>query len=108
MVSLPKDGVLFDIRCSGAFYSLWPPWETEVETIHLNSGYYIEVPKDIALGRPPGESEPEQSGQEKAGEEGQEYIKGSKGIALGRPPGGNNQQQAGQGKAGEEGQEGPR
>ena len=60
----------------------------------------------MALGRPPEESKPEQSGQEKAGEKGQDCIKGQEGRALGRPPGGNDQQQAGQGKAGEEGQEG--
>ena len=53
VVSPPVDGVLFDIRRSGAFYSLWPSWETEAETIQLDSGYYIEVPKDITLGRPP-------------------------------------------------------
>ena len=53
-----------------------------------------------------GESKPEQSGQEKAGQEGQDYIKGPEGIAFGGPPGGNDWQQAGQGKAGEEGQEG--
>ena len=83
-----------------------PAYKTELETIHLDSGYYIEIPKDIALGRPPGESKPEQFGQESAGEEDQEYIEGPKGIVLGRPPGGNNQQQIGQVYAGEEGQVG--
>ena len=80
---------MFDICCSGAFCSVWPQWEIEVESIHLDSGYYIGVPKDIALGSPPGESEPEKSEQEKAEKEGQDYIKGQEGIALGRPPGGN-------------------
>lgn len=44
-VSLPEDGVLFDIQQSGALSSLRPMWGTEVETIHLDSRYHIKIQK---------------------------------------------------------------
>ena len=41
VVSSPEDGILFDIRRSGAFCSRRPPWETEVETFELDRGWRI-------------------------------------------------------------------
>ena len=51
-VSPPKEGILFDIQRSGEFSRLTPAQRSEAEIIHLNSGYYIQVPKDLTLGRP--------------------------------------------------------
>ena len=53
-------------------FSLRPVWGTKVEIIHLDSRCKIEVPTDIALGRPPGENKQQQYDQGKAGEASQE------------------------------------
>ena len=53
----PVEGMIFDIGRSGAPPSTHLATGNQVELLHLDSGFYISVPRDIAVGRPQGDSE---------------------------------------------------
>ena len=49
--------MIFDIGSSGALPSSRLSTGYQTELLHLDSGFYISVPKDVPLGRPAGENE---------------------------------------------------
>ena len=53
----PFEGMIFDIGSSGALPSSRLSTGYQTESLHLDSGFYISVPKDVPLGRPPGDNE---------------------------------------------------
>ena len=53
----PFEGMIFDIGSSGALPSSRLSTGYQMELLHLDSGFYISVPKDVPLVRPPGENE---------------------------------------------------
>ena len=64
----PFEGMIFDLSRSGALPSKRLTTGIQMESLHLDSGFYISVPEDIAVVRPQGDGKQRKAGQMEEGE----------------------------------------